>query len=437
MSDGLCSLRRAVMVSVLLCCGVLPAALGQDAGRVRRRPASAEVGEAAEPAPKPPVEAPPEPEAGEDVMEEYVRLAASFGLEEEEEREIFFYRCRHVRSVTLRKVIESFLTPGGTVADSDEADIVIVADVTGNIERLKDIAEKVDQPVPLILVEARIVELTIDSDFEKELSIAYKQVDPSGNTRLRDVSAIIGTPGANPNTDQGILFNLTPPISSGDGVARSLSIFLRYLETRGKARILSAPSLVLRRGAEGSIITGEEVPILTQTVTSGSISTSTEFKSVGIKLRVLPLMVADGRVRLEISPEVSTVTGFSNSGEGLSNPIIAVRNAKTELEIVSGQLISIGGLLRDEEREVHRQVPLLGSIPILGELFRSTRIERVQTQLVIFLTIRVLADGDAHVATVRPNEVPEGIAGEVRRMEKTAGSGFSKKPYWDTQDEPR
>ena len=427
---------RCLLIAIaLLSLGLAATGIAQGESRRGSRSRPAEAAPAAEEttAAKP-AEAPPEEATGEDVMQEYVRLAASFGLERDEEREIFFYRCKHVRSVTLRKVIESFLTPGGTVADSDEADIVVVADVKENIERLKDIAQNIDQPVPLVLVEARIVELTVDSDFEKELSMAYAQVDPSGESWIRDISAVMGTPGANPNTDQGLLFNLTPPISAPGGQTRSLSIFLRYLESRGKARILSAPSLVLRRGAEGSIITGEEVPILTQTVTSGSISTSTEFKSVGIKLRVLPLMVADGRVRLEINPEVSTVTGFSNAGEGVANPIIAVRNAKTELEVLSGHLISIGGLMRDEQREVHRQVPLLGSIPLLGELFRSTRLERVQTQLVIFLTIRVLANGDADVATVRPAEIPEEIADEIQRMETAIGDKSTASPYWDAQD---
>lgn len=345
MANKLYFLQGALIVLVLLGFGILDRGMAQEESRRRSRlaPVKAEANEdTAAPKPAEPVDVPME-EAGEDVMQEYVRLAASFGLEQDEDREVFFYRCKHVRSITLRKVMESFLTPGGTVADSDEADIVVVSDVKENIDRLKDIAENVDQPVPLILVEARVVELTVDSDFEKELSMAYEQVDPSGESWVRDASAVMATPGANPNTDRGLLFNLTPPISAPDGQTRSLSIFLRYLESRGKARILSAPSLVLRRGAEGSIITGEEVPILTQTVTSGSISTSTEFKSVGIKLRVLPLMVANGRVRLEINPEVSTVTGFSNAGEGVANPIIAVRNAKTELEVLSGQLISIGG----------------------------------------------------------------------------------------------
>jgi len=432
-------LRRAWMVAALFVLVVSPEGPAQDArGRVRAAGKSATPAEAAAPAkPEAPPASPAEPAADQDVMQEYVRLAASFGLEEDEEREVFFYECKHVRSVTLRKVIESFLTPGGTVADSDEADIVVVADAKRNIERLKEIAKNIDRPVPLVLVEARVVELTVDSDFEKELSIAYAQADAKGDSWIRDVSAVIGTPGANPSPDQGILFNLTPPISSSEDVARSLSVFLRYLETKGKARILSAPSLVLRRGAEGSIITGEEVPILTQTVTSGSISTSTEFKSVGIKLRVMPLMVAGNRVRLEINPEVSTVTGFSNAGEGVSNPIIAVRNAKTDLDVVSGQLISIGGLLRDEEREVNRQVPVLGSIPILGMLFRGRRIERVQTQLVIFLTIRILAERDMSAGTVRPQDIPQGIAEEIRRMQNAIGGDSAPaKPYWDTPRKP-
>ena len=123
-------------------------------------------------------------------------------------------------------------------------------------------------------------------DFEKEVSLALKRLEGASPAFFQEISSILGTPGANPSSD-GKTIQLTPYNSR----SQQLNIFLRYLQTVGKAEILSAPSLALMRGEEGSIITGEEVPILTQTVVGGSISTSTEFKSVGIKLRVKPLII--------------------------------------------------------------------------------------------------------------------------------------------------
>jgi general secretion pathway protein D len=360
-----------------------------------------------------------------DVLADYTKLANNFVQESEEEKEVFFYSCSNVMSRTVRQVLESFLTPGGAVADNDETDVIAVSDTPANIEILRRIAVSVDIPVPQVLVEARIVELTIDSDFEKELNLALSTLPADSAAFVQDMSAVLGTPGANPNTTQGSLFNFKPVQHSDGQNTVALTTFLRYLQTKGRARILSSPSLILRRGTEGSIITGEEVPILTQTVTSGAISTSTEFKSVGIKLRVRPVMISGDRIRAEINPEVSTVTGFTSSGSGLSNPTIAVRNANTELETRDGQLVSIGGLYRTEEREVRRQVPILGSIPILGHLFRSTRKERVETQLVIFLTMHILAPEDLAADLVTPRSVPTEIQDEVERMSEDTGAPAS------------
>lgn len=352
----------------------------------------------------------------EDAMADYVRLVGEILSDQDEKKEIFFYQCKHVSASTLEKILEEFLTPGGTVAEGQETDVVIVSDAITNLAIIEKIAKRVDQPVPQVLVQAHIAEFTIDSDFEKEVNIAYTRLEPLGKALISQVSTVIGTPGANPDPTQGALITSKPYMNNADGKERTLDVFLRYLETKGKARILSAPSLILRRGAEGSIITGEEVPILTQTVTSGSVSTSTKFKSVGIKLRVMPIMITDKKVHLSISPEVSTVIGFSSGGGGVDNPIIAVRNASTELDVLDGQLVTIGGLLRQEERDVRRRIPILGSIPILGALFRSERRETVQTQLVIFLTVRILREPPSGML-IEPSNVPQEVKSTMRKME--------------------
>lgn len=365
----------------------------------------------------------------DDVLDKYAELAASFANRDLEKKEIFYYQCKHIRSESLSRILEGFITSSGTVAHSSESDMVVVSDVISHVKQLKEIAKNVDIRVPQVLVEAQIVELTLDSDFEKEINLNLQHISPNGTGFIKELIANMTTPGANPTAGQGLNATFRPYYKSyQSGTSNTLTSFIRYLETKGKATLLSAPNIILRRGAEGMIRTGEEVPILEQTTVSGSVTTSTKFKNVGITLKVQPLMVNNDVVRLTVSPEVSAVTGFTSAGaSGVSNPIIAVRSATTELEVKDGELISIGGLLRNEERTVKSRVPIAGSLPILGHLFRGTRVENVKTHLVIFLKITILAEGKpGGVVIHRPASIPEPVKEEIDDLEKN-----SKRPKAD------
>jgi general secretion pathway protein D len=426
---------RGLLSAILMISGVVmmhgPAVGGEPAaeskGKRKRGAAAADEARPA-PAPAPAPEEEPKPEETT-TSGDYLRMLSSIEKEHFEEREMFVYKCKHIRGQTLKRILDNFITSRGSVAESDEADLVVVHDSKSNVKTLKEIAGRVDQPVPQILVEARVVELTIDKDFEKEVTLAYERLPETERTFVREVTSSIATPAPNPLTSQGIAATLAPYFKQwGEGAnTRSLELFIRYLQSRGRARILSSPNLVLRRGSEGSIITGEEQPILTQTVVSGTISTSTVFKSVGIKLKVTPVMISGDTVRLEVAPEVSTVTGYSTAGStGISNPIIAVRNANTELEVKDGELISIGGLYRTEEREKRRKVPILGSMPVVGHLFRGTWTQSIRTQLVIFLSITILDEGKpGGVRVHQPDTIPEPVRKEMERIEETMQTPYA------------
>ena len=228
---------------------------------------------------------------------------------------------------------------------------------------------------------------------------------------IETIGSQLDVAGAAPNTGQGGI-GTAQLWDNGD---ESLNMFIRFLETNGKAKILSAPNLIIQRGKEGSIVTGEEVPILSQTTSSGGVTTSTEFKSVGIKLSVKPTMISGDRVRLEVNPEVSTVIGFSVAGD-VSNPIIAVRQARTELEVRDGQLISMAGLLQSTDRDTQRRTPILSRVPVVGSLFKSDRKQSSQTQLIIFLNIKILEFGDETI--YRPSDVDPRISKEIERIEE-------------------
>ncbi len=224
-------------------------------------------------------------------LQEYANIASSFAAEAEKERAVRFHHCLNIRGETLAQALENFMTPAGTVAANDESDLVVISDVEGNIELLVAVANQLDQPVAQVLVEARIVEFSVDRDFQKEVNVEFQKLahvaaipnlpDSTMDFVGRLTDAFVD-PGSNPLATRGSVSYMHWDADKEN----LLTVFVRFLENNGRAKILSAPNLILRRGAEGSIITGEEVPIQTQTITSGAVSTSTTFKSVGIKLRV-------------------------------------------------------------------------------------------------------------------------------------------------------
>ncbi|MEN8662821.1 MAG: type II secretion system protein GspD [Lentimonas sp.] len=330
------------------------------------------------------------------------------------QKEVFIYDCKYVQAATLRRVLEEFISSDGMVAESSESDQLVMSDTAENLVALKGIIERLDQPVPQILVEARIVELNVDSDLEKEVDLFYQNIGTNlltGELAVVDeIGTKLGVAGAAPNTGQGGIANA----QIWDQGTESVNLFIRYLETTGKAKILSAPNLIIQRGKEGSIVTGREVPILSQTTSSGGVTTSTEFKSVGIKLNVKPTMIAGDRVRLEVNPEVSTVIGFSVAGD-VSNPIIAVRQARTELEVRDGQLISMAGLLQSTDRDTNRRTPIFSKVPVLGSLFKSDRRQSEQTQLIIFLNIKILKFGEETI--IQPDHMDPEINAVIERIE--------------------
>ena len=201
-------------------------------------------------------------------------------------------------------------------------------------------------------------------------------------------SVKLSTPGANPSPTEGSLINLRT-FAAGD---LALDNFIRLLVTKGRAKILSSPNLLVSAGSEASIITGQEVPIQSATIISGSVNTTTQFKRVGIKLRVNLLQITDDTARLELNPEVSTVVSFTPTGTaGVSNPIVAIRNVTSTLSMKDGEILTVGGLLSTEEDDTTSGVPLLQDIPGVGVFFQSRRKETTRTQLIFFLRTHIVA----------------------------------------------
>lgn len=354
----------------------------------------------------------------DEIMGSFSKLAMKFSEENSSNRELFVYECQYVGGKAFSRALEPFLSVNGEISDCEDSDLVIIFDEHEHLEKLKKIAASIDRPIRQVLVSASVVEFQITDGFEKDLSMQYNQFQ-----KMNELTALPGGGVADKTLNSAFATRMMDAILPSGGNPASLSgsssylyydpdeqalfsAFLTFLETRGTARILSSPSLIMRRGHTGDILSGEDIPITESNVGSGGTTYSIEYKSVGIKLRVTPESIFKDRVVLEVSPEVSNIIRYEESVTG-RNPVIAVRNASTMLEMKDRQMVSIGGLLREEKIETEKRVPILGSIPLIGTLFRADSSEKIRSQLVIFLTVNIVDPAKMSVDTIDPSQVPE------------------------------
>jgi general secretion pathway protein D len=305
------------------------------------------------------------------------------------EKSTLVYPCRHAQTTTLQQAIEGLLSPEGSAHASPALNAIIISDRTALIQSLLETLEELDAPRDQLLVEARVVEVSANRDLEYEIRHTF--TTDSASTFLQNSQVALGVPGTS-NPGQGIDLALR----TWDQDGHQLNNFIRLLNSRGRARILSSPNLIVAPGEEASIITGEEVPVQSSTISGGSTTIATQFKRVGIKLRVQLLQLTNDTARLELNPEVSTVTGFTAAAEGQpANPIIAIRNVTSTLSLKDGEVLTVGGLLRNEKRRTTRGIPVLEDLPGVGVLFQSRLDSMVRTQLIFFLRVRILSEGEA------------------------------------------
>jgi pilus assembly protein CpaC len=200
----------------------------------------------------------------------------------------------------------------------------------------------------------------------------------------------------------GLLGGLTAPNGSGDillseainlaagfssfGSLELLEVFLDILDRRGLTKILAEPTLVARSGEPASFLVGGEVPIpIAQGGAFGSITV--EYKKFGVGLNFTPTVLGPDRIHVLVAPEVSRPDfTFGTEVEGTVVPAFNTRRVATSVELSHGQTLVIAGLLNEDLREQVAQYPILGQIPILGNLFRSAKFEKNETELLVLVT---------------------------------------------------
>ena len=222
-----------------------------------------------------------------------------------------------------------------------------------------------------VMLEVRFVEATRDA--VKELGIGLL------TQRAGDFAFQSGSPTASPALS-GIL--------TGGLGSVSLDATIQALEEKGIIRTLAEPNLVSMSGETASFLAGGEFPI---PVSADQGQIAIEFRQFGVGLAFTPTVLDDGIINLKVAPEVSQLDNTNSVRVGgVEVPALRVRRANTTIELRNSQSFAIAGLLQNETSNRKTQTPWIGDVPVLGALFRSTRYQKAETELVIIVTPRLV-----------------------------------------------
>ncbi len=175
-----------------------------------------------------------------------------------------------------------------------------------------------------------------------------------------------------------------------------MNVFVDFLVNANYAKLLAKPKLLTENGEKAAFLSGGEIPIAT---TGNTGETQIEWKSYGVALSIKPVIKKSGNIRASLKAEVSNLD-YGNavvlSAGGGVMPAVKTRWAETTITVPENDTIIIAGLIQNEDAKVTTGVPVLSDIPLLGELFKNTRVEKRTTELVIFVTPRIINVGELH-----------------------------------------
>ena len=264
---------------------------------------------------------------------------------------------------------------GGVEAGRSEtestAKTILLRGAKDVVESAVSAVKKFDIARPQVSIAVTVHEVT--NEAVKELGLGWN----FSNLVIRDRRVSTGSGGGGSTTvDNGGAFD---PLSA--------TATIKALETANKARLLASPTVSVLDGERGYVLIGDRIkyPVVTTFSQANTPVFDVREDRVGIYLQVAANIATDKDITLSLYPQVSTITGFLNVN-GASYPQISTREAQTTIRLKSGETVVMAGLLRDDQVERTEKVPILGDIPLLGELFKLRKKSKTGTQLVITIT---------------------------------------------------
>ncbi|WP_158678131.1 secretin N-terminal domain-containing protein [Pseudoalteromonas sp. T1lg23B] len=309
-----------------------------------------------------------------------------------DERQYFIYKPKYAKADDMRESL-TVLLQGRSQAggNSDSAGKAAMGGQNSNVKfsldkqqnalifytdkdeyrLIESLLKKMDVLPGQVILDVTILEITLTDEMSSGIKWLYNKAGASGNDALTLDSAT------------GALFG---QVISGDWKAE-----FNWNDAIGDARVLSRPYFIVRDGESATLSSGDQIPIITQTVenigNNNSVSNSIQYRSTGVNVSITPIINSQGVVTLSVSMSVSD--GKPNK-LGVSSPTITNRSITTEVLSGDGQTVALGGLIQEKKSDFTQGVPGLSELPVLGNLFKAKEDTMQRTELMMLITTKVV-----------------------------------------------
>ncbi len=311
------------------------------------------------------------------------------------------YRITYADVKDVESTLGKFISKRGSLSASSSTSNIIVIDTEDRIKAMDTFIIEIDRITPQILVEVRIYDVTTDESFDLgiEWNVGRNSTENDGVTDPDSTSFGVGmsTPGDAPGTRDTRTRTSTPFTAgsfdekTGGSIrlgllndAVDIDIALNILHKQGFAKLLANPRIMVLDNETALFDIVREIPYKETTVSTGGSTETIQFKPVGVKLEVTPHVTRDGMLRMHIVPE------FGVHVKDTDPPTVDTRKVDTKALIKDNQTVVLGGLRKEETTQDSWKVPILGDIPLLGGLFQSETESVLTTELLIFITPRII-----------------------------------------------
>ena len=308
----------------------------------------------------------------------------------------------YAKATNIATTIKKFLSSRGDILADDRSNTLIIRDIPATLPVVDNLLRQLDRKSQQVEIEARVV--AANRSFSRELGTSLGIAGGIGNSAVSGDSSV----GSSQTT-----FTPTPPVIVGTGgtatsgqipLATSLQATvptsgLQYLfsspnfaldfvidaaEQRGVGKLLSKPKVITQNNQKATVKQGTKIPV--QTVVNNTVSV--QFVDAVLELDVTPQITADGTVYMDVTVENDQIDQAIPRVQGI--PAIDTQSAETKVTVVDGATVVIGGIIVTQQQTSISQVPLIGSVPVLGNLFKHTTVSSTSQELLFFLTPRIL-----------------------------------------------
>jgi type II secretory pathway component GspD/PulD (secretin) len=411
---------------------------------------------------------------------------ALYALEQKSSIKVFGLKYAKAKDIEEQLKAQLDIKKVGTIKADERTNQVIVQALPERMDKIAELISALDKKTKAVLIDIKIIKIKLTNQLESGIEwegifnvaakygmtyvgsypfSAVQAATDAWRSRKQVYSDMKGSIGSYPFSGTTSNYSGGTKVTPGERLhvgiidrKRDFDVMIKYLQTLGKTKILSNPTLAVINNQEAKIHVGERRAYITTTTTTGSTTTTTSeavtYVDVGIQLSITPMINEDGYVTMKVKPEISSVIGNVTTSSNNLIPVIDTSEVETTVIAKDGATIILGGLGKEEKTESSFQIPILGNIPLLGLLFRSRTQGTERTELLIMLT-PIIFEGDTLVTPkgkedqvfgVKPKkkfdvfrqEVPQNKEPQAEEVEATEqGEAFSSKGFknYDLREE--